>query len=176
MSNPVVNWAQENPLVAGVAAIGVVVVVMMLMGGGSSTTSGADGGAVAAYYAAVGQQTQAGNAVQIATIQANADANKTLAASTFALQQEKDQAQIANKSLDYQRETTLQGAWQQYSLGIETMGSNERIAANAINADVQKATIAHYTAKSNNKSSTAQNINAIGGAVSSIGKTIGSFF
>ncbi len=176
MSNPVIAWAQENPLVAGVAAIGVVVVVMMLAGGGSSTTSGSDGGAVAAYYAAVGQQTQAGNAVQMAQITQQAETNRTLIAATYGLDTAKVEAGVQSQAIDAGKTVTLDAQQKTFDINNQLWQSNERIAANQIGADVQIATLQRFASKDKSKSSTAQNISAVGGTVSSIAKSILPFF
>lgn len=89
MANPVVEWAKDNPLLAGGAALAVVVVVMLVAGGGEEPPgdSGGMGAAgVQAYYAAVSNQAQAGAAIQIAQVQANAQTNRALIAATYGLE------------------------------------------------------------------------------------------
>lgn len=106
MANPVVSWAKENPLLAGGAAFAVVIVVMLATGGSSAPEGEASGGmggaGVAAYYAAMSQQNQAGAAVQIAQIQANASTNKALIASSYGIEREKATLGIRNRQLDIQ--------------------------------------------------------------------------
>lgn len=132
MANPVVSWAQDNPVAAGAAALGVVVVVMLFMGGsGSGEDQGASGGlgsaGVQAYYAAVAQQGQAGAAIQIAQISANADTNKALIAANYGIENSKIwapvslagvQANAANESkqLDYNRELAIHSINTQHAM------------------------------------------------------------
>ena len=75
MSNPVIAFAEKHPVPTG---IGVVVVGLIMIyvltpkGGGGGTNTASDAAAASAYYAASSAQAQAGDAVQMAQIQANA--------------------------------------------------------------------------------------------------------
>jgi len=177
MSNPVIGWAQENPLVAGVAAIGVIVVVMAVMGGGSEGGDSSGGAAVAAYYAAVGQQTQAGNAVQIAQIQANATTNQTLIAATYGLDTAKVTADVQKTAISSQERVESSRQTHEYLIAQQWIPSNERIAANnnvrmaAVAREESKA--AKYQAQGSGNTA-AGIISSIGGAAGNISKAIGS--
>lgn len=196
MTNPVVSWAKENPLAAGAAAVGVIVVVMMVSGGGSGDASAAEannGAGVAAYYSAVANQSQAGAAVQIAEVQANAATNQTLIAASYGLEKEKiwgastDLATGANKELSmaaihsneiveiekqksYNNGINLANqALSQKNLGPEQRGAIVQTAITGVNAPVTYKPI-------NPGNSASAIIGSVGSAVGSIAKGIGSLF
>lgn len=137
MANPVVSWAKENPLLAGGAALAVVVVVMLATGGSSAPQEEASGGmgtaGVAAYYSAMAQQNQAGAAVQIAQIQANAVTNKALIAATYGIESEKIKAPIETLRVqsDYNLGIVQLNAYN--NVRMAEISSNERINANNVN-------------------------------------------
>lgn len=70
-----VNWAKHHPVPAVVGGIVLLYLVFHFLGGGGSSSNGAS--ADAAYYAAQAAQTQAGDAVQIAQINAQATTAQT---------------------------------------------------------------------------------------------------
>lgn len=79
-----IAYAEEHPYIAGAVVFGgglVLLWALGYLGGGSSTTSSADAATqsmAAAYYAAEAAQTQAGTALNIATVQANAQTQGAL--------------------------------------------------------------------------------------------------
>lgn len=103
MANPVVQWAKDNPLLAGGAALAVVLVVALVAGGGSTQeeASGGMGSAgIQAYYAAVANQAQAGAAIQTTQIKEQGASNRALIAATYGLEAAKvnaatDQSAVA---------------------------------------------------------------------------------
>jgi len=150
MSNPVVNWAKSNPVAAGAAAVGIIVVVMLVTGGGSSGSEGdgvsnAGSAGVQAYYAAVAQQGQAGAQIQIAQIQANAETNKALIASTYGIENAKIWAPVS-----------LAGVQANATNEAAQIASNERMQANAINLANEQ--IAAQTALGNAALTVQQNV------------------
>lgn len=198
MSNPVITWAKENPLLAGGAALGVFVVVMLISGGGSNEEGAAsDGGAgVAAYYNAVANQSQAGAAIQIADIQANAATNQTLIAASYGLEKEKVWSASTDLATQANATTQQQAISAAENLGLAQIYSGERISANKVNlansalaagvkgaqgtAIVQTAisgTNAPVTYKASNSGNSASAIiGSIGNAGGSILKGLGSIF
>lgn len=172
MANPVIGWAKENPVAAGAAAVGLVVVVLMLSGGGSSSEGGAtdNGAGVSAYYAAVANQAQAGAAIQTAEIAANASTNQALIAASYGLETAKVQADVAKTQI---ASTERLGAnyFVNQNLAIQ---SQERLGANTNSANVQIAQAQAKAAKYAKGTPFAQGVTAVGGAVSSIGKVLGS--
>lgn len=176
MSNPVISWAQNNPVAAGAAALGVVVVAMLLFGGGSSEADGSGSAGAAAYYSAVANQAQAGAAIQIEQIKANASTNQVLAAAQYGLEKEKLTAANTSKGLDYNREITLTQAWYDYSTADKMIYSNERLGAdtNAVNAYIATVNANRDTsiARATHSSTTAQNITAGASGLTSIVKSV----
>lgn len=131
MANPVVEWAKDNPLLAGGAALAVVVVIMLVAGGGEEPQgdSGGMGAAgVQAYYAAVSNQAQAGAAIQIAQVQANAQTNRALIAATYGLETTKVNAGTEQMALGVQER--LGGrqvdAWREVELNRSNQEANVR--------------------------------------------------
>jgi len=174
MSNPVIGWAQDNPLMAGVAAIGVVVVALALFGGGSEGGDNSGGAAVAAYYAAVGQQTQAGNAVQIAQIQANATTNQTLIAATYGLDTAKVTADVQKTAISSNERIQSSEQTHNYLIMQQWIPSNERIAANTNTANAAIAASQAKAVKNAQPTGLSQGLNAGANLVGSIGKAAGS--
>lgn len=99
MSNPVIGWAKENPVAAGAAALGVIVVVMLVAGGGDEESQTQGSAGLGAYYSAVAMQNQAGAAIRMKEIEANATTNQTLLASTYALERDKLAAGVATQQI-----------------------------------------------------------------------------
>lgn len=181
MANAAIEWASDHPVAAGAAAIGVVVVAMMLFGG-SGDSGGGNAGAVNAYYAAVAQQGQAGAAVQIAQIQANASSAQALTAASYALKRDELAAGVATMQIGAQERVAYDTNMTQ-RFGMETqhaiadnmvalensrLGSNERIAAiqgkNAVSI-----------AKAGQPSGFAQGVGAVSGLVKSVGSILPFF-
>lgn len=98
MANPAIEWAKDNPLLAGGAALAIVVVVMLATGGGGEEGDPGAGGmgaaGVQAYYAAVANQAQAGAAIQTTQIKANAETNRALIAASYGLEAVKVQSGV----------------------------------------------------------------------------------
>lgn len=98
MANPAIEWAKDNPLLAGGAALAIVVVVMLATGGGGDEGDPGAGGmgaaGVQAYYAAVANQAQAGAAIQTTQIKANAETNRALIAASYGLEAVKVQSGV----------------------------------------------------------------------------------
>lgn len=179
MSNPVVSWASDHPVAAGAAAIGIVVVAMMLFGGGGGG-GGSNAGSVQAYYTAIGNQAQAGAAVQMAQIQADTTKATTLAATNYALAHDQLAAQVATGQNWYNYDIAQQQIQSNERLtntaldvAVQQQASNERIAAGQIAAGVQTAGINANaqikTARASQPSGFAQGVGAVGGLFSNIG-------
>lgn len=130
MANVVVEWAKDNPLLAGGAALAVVVIAMLATGGGSGESDPNGGGmgaaGVQAYYAAVANQAQAGAAIQTTQIKANAETNRALIAASYGLEATKVQqnTQVFGIAAN---ERILTG---QQMLEREKVYSAERLGAN----------------------------------------------
>lgn len=131
MSNPVVSWASEHPVGAGVAAIGIVVVALVLFGGGGG--GGGNAGSVQAYYQAVGNQAQAGAAVQMAQIQADTTKATTLLATNYALQHDQLAAQVATQHDQLAAQVAEQTISTAASVQMQQIASNERLTADSHN-------------------------------------------
>lgn len=144
MANPVVEWAKDNPLMAGGAALAIVVVVLLVTGGGSEPEGDASGGmgsaGVQAYYSAVAMQSQAGSAIQIAQIAANAKTNQTLIGATYGLEATKVNADVSRYGYDVElfrigsEERNNRGfidAWREVE--INNANQNANIRNNAVN-------------------------------------------
>jgi hypothetical protein len=80
------EYAKHHPVTVGVGVVGVGLLLLYLMNSGGSS-GGSGGGADAEYYAAQSAQAQAGDAVQIAQIQAQSSTTQT---------QLNDQASVLN--------------------------------------------------------------------------------
>jgi hypothetical protein len=82
MANPVIAYAEAHPVPVAIGAVAIGLVLLWLMGSGSSAqasdASGGGGDPAAAYFAAASAQAQAGDAVQIAQINAQAETAQTL--------------------------------------------------------------------------------------------------
>lgn len=84
-----IGWAKEHPGLAVGGGIAVILVVMLATGGSKSDATGGGSQAVAAYYGAVANQAQAGAAIQMAQIQANAGTNQALIAASYGIEKER---------------------------------------------------------------------------------------
>ncbi len=180
MANPVISWASNNPLAAGAAALGVLVVVMMVSGGGAEEDEGSSGGlgsaGVAAYYDAVKTQGQAGAAIQIEQIKAQASTNQALIASSYGIEKDKIWAPISAVAQANSYALGLDAQAKNYELQNSMWQSQERIAANQIGANVQiaahQASVGRAQAKAGQPSGFAQGVNAVSGLVGSVSKVI----
>lgn len=132
MANPVIEWAKDNPLLAGGAALAVVVVVMLVAGGGGGEEDGGSGGmgaaGVQAYYAAVANQAQAGAVIQTTQIKANAETNRALIAATYGI--ETNRVNNETERLRIGAEERLGGrsvdAWREVELNRANQEANVR--------------------------------------------------
>ena len=84
MANPVIDWAKDNPIPAGVGIVVIGGLLLYLFSGSSGSADNGNGAAVAAYYGAVAQQGISGNALQATQIQQQALTARTLIAAQVA--------------------------------------------------------------------------------------------
>lgn len=144
MANAVISWAQDNPLPAAAAAVGIIVVVMMVAGGGGGDggeeSAGAGSAGVQAYYAAVAQQGQAGAAIQIEQIKANASTNMALIAANYGIEKDKTWAPITAAANSQNAANTALQLKYQRELGIETLKHQHAMYDNYINLENSKLT------------------------------------
>lgn len=143
MANPVISWAKDNPLPAAAAAIGIIVVVMMLTGGGGGEgeeSAGAGSAGVQAYYAAVAQQGQAGAAIQIAQIEANAGTNRALIAANYGIEKDKTWAPVTMASNAQNASNAALALKYNRELGIATLEHQHAMYDNYINLENAKLT------------------------------------
>lgn len=146
MANAAIEWAKDNPLLAGGAALAVVVVVMLVAGGGSEgegdpNAGGMGAAGVQAYYAAVANQAQAGAAIQTTQIRAQAETNRALIAATYGLEVSKVQGGVQMAAIGAEERNNR--GW--IDLERERIASEERLGADASKVRLSIANLAGST-------------------------------
>lgn len=192
-----IGWAKEHPGLAIGGAIAIVLVVAMATGGSKSDATGGNSQSVAAYYGAVANQAQAGAAIQMKQIEANAGTNQALIAASFGLQKEQIDAAsaqniaginagVASKALDIQskaldvQQLDIQNEWHKYDQGIsladaalrtKSLGAEQRGAVVQA-AITQQPVTPTYAGKPSNPGNSASSII---GSIASVVKSVAPF-